>query len=256
MFIYKITVIPSNKIYVGLDTAPSYKMNRWKTHCKNANNKVKSKLYDEMNKYGIENCRVEIVEDNFTSIANLALAEIKYIKMLDSYASGLNSTCGGDGMGRHDLQKLNEEDISAIKKELGHSFSNYNKTVKWAGTTETDRQLMTQHLHTDEIYKKKSNTLKKFYERNPEEKQKKGKSIKLWQLENPDIMKENNRKNSLVGAAKVSKKLLVEFPDGCMLQYPSKSEFLRQTGQWANTIISKTNNGSSHNGYKAWEIND
>jgi endo-1,4-beta-mannosidase len=231
-------------------------MKRWKEHCKNATNNVKSKLYNEMNKHGIENCRVEIVEDNFDSVAKLALAEIKYIKIFDTYLKGLNSTCGGDGIGRHDLYKLNEKDILVIKEELGINFSNYNKNVKWAGTTKSDRQAMTQHLHTNEIYEKKSNTLKKFYERNPEEKHKKGKSIKSWQLENQELMKDNNRKNSLIGAEKVSKKLLVEFPDGRMLKYPSKSEFLRQTGQWANTIIAKTNKGSSHNGYKVWEIND
>ena len=39
-----------------------------------------------------------------------------------------------------------------------------------------------------------------------------------------------------------------------MLQYPSKSEFYRQTKQWAKTILEKTAIGEAHNGYKAWEI--
>ena len=38
-----------------------------------------------------------------------------------------------------------------------------------------------------------------------------------------------------------------------MLCYPSKSEFQRQTGQWAKTILEKTAKGISYNGYKAWE---
>ena len=49
------------------------------------------------------------------------------------------------------------------------------------------------------------------------------------------------------------KKLFVELPDGNMLYYSSKSEFQRQTGQWAKTILEKTSKGLSHNSYKAWE---
>lgn len=43
----------------------------------------------------------------------------------------------------------------------------------------------------------------------------------------------------LEGATKVSKKLLVESPNGDMLYYLSKSEFQRQTGLWAKTILKK-----------------
>jgi len=68
-----------------------------------------------MDKYGIENCLVEIVEDNFDSISKLVLAEIGYIKKFDSYKDGLNSTPGGDGMGKHLLHQLSDEDINKIK---------------------------------------------------------------------------------------------------------------------------------------------
>jgi len=63
----------------------------------------------------------------------------------------------------------------------------------------------------------------------------------------------NNIKNGLLGAAKVSVAILVEHPDGNMLQYKSKSEFARITGQVPKTVIEKTIKGKSHNGYKAWE---
>jgi len=253
MYIYKITVIPLNQCYIGFDTKPSYKLSRWRAHCRLATTHNNTKLYQAINKYGNKNCYVEVLEDNFYSIPQLALAEIDYIKKFDSYKNGLNSTPGGDGMGRHILHQLTDHDIINIKNALGDSFREYNKNIKWANTTEDERKELTKHLHTPEVYQKKSNTLKEFYKTNPEEKEKKKIGIVKWQQENYAQLCNNNKKNSLLGATKVSKKLLVEFPNGDMLYYPSKSEFHRQTGQWAKTILEKTAKGISYNGYKAWE---
>ena len=207
-----------------------------------------------MKYHGIENCTIEIIEDGFESIGKLALAEINYIKQYNSYRNGLNSTPGGDGLGSHDLARLTDNEIQEIKLVLSESFSEYNKNVKWANTTPSDRKNLTKHLHNEQIYKKKSNTLKKFYEANPDIKKNKGIGIKQWQLENKDQLQKTNRTNSLKGAAKVSKKLEVETEDGKMLYFKSKSEFQRQTGQWANTVLKKSKNGDFYNGYKAKEI--
>lgn len=256
MFIYKITVIPLNQVYIGFDTGPSYKLKRWKTHCQNSIKNPNTKLYRAMAEYGIDNCRIEIVEDNFESIVSLALAEINYIKHFNSYESGLNSTRGGDGLGRHILHLLSENDINLIKQSLGENFKDYNKNVKWANTSTEKRKELTSHLHTEEVYKKKSETLKKFYEHNPEVKKSKSIGIKKWQLENREILKERNRINGLKGAEANSKKLIVEKEDGTMLYFSSKSEFNRITGEWANTIIRKTADGSFYKGYKIKEINE
>ena len=254
MFIYKITVIPLNQVYIGLDTKPSYKLSRWKTHQEIANRNPKTKLHKAMANVSTADCKIEIVEEGFTSIVKLALAEIAYIKQFDSYKNGLNSTPGGDGLGVHDLYALTDVEILEIKKALGDSFRDYNKNIKWANTTIDSRKEQTKHLHTEEIYQKKSNTLKEFYKANPEIKKEKGKDIQRWQKENPDIVKAQNKINSLKGAAKVSKRLKVELETGEVLYYSSKSEFQRETGQWAQTVLKKTKNGEFHNGYKATEI--
>lgn len=256
MFIYKITVIPLNQVYIGFDTSPSYKLKRWKTHCKNYKTTPNTKLYKAMLEYGEKNCSVEIVEDGFTSFVSLALAEISYIEKFDSYKNGLNSTRGGDGLGRHMLHLLSEEDIRLIKNTLGENFKDYNNNIKWANTSAEDRKQLTSHLHTEEVYKKKSETLKKFYEYNPEMKQSKALSIKKWRAENKETLKAMNRINGLKGAEKTSKKLLVEKEDGTVLYFNSKSEFNRITGEWANTVIKKTKNGGFFKGYKIKEINE
>lgn len=253
MFIYKITVIPTNECYIGFDTAPSYKLARWKTHCRNAKSKLNTKLYKAMSAAGLENCKIEIIEDNFTSIVDLALAEINYIKKFNTYNTGLNSTTGGDGLGRHILHQLSDNDILKIKDALGNNLRNYNKTVKWANTSVEERKHLTKHLHTDEIYKKKSATLKEFYKANPEVRQEKSIGITKWQQENKEELKITNRINGRKGADKVSVKLKVEQADGKVLHFNSKSDFNRQTGQWAETVLRKTQQGKFHNGFKAWE---
>lgn len=254
MFIYKITVIPINQVYIGLDTKPSYKLSRWKSHCAESKNKCRTDLHKAMNLYGIKNCSLEILEDNFESLGQLALAEIKYIEQFNSYKNGLNSTPGGDGLGRHQLCQLSESEILKIKMSLGDNFRDYNKNIKWANTSIDDRKELTKHLHTEEVYRKKSETLKKFYVANPDIKAQKGEIIKQWQMQNLEKVKKQNKINSLKGAEKVSKKLKVALEGGEVLYFASKNEFRRQTGQWPDTIIKKTKQGLFHNGYKVWEM--
>lgn len=254
MYIYKITVLPLNQCYIGFDTAPSYKLKRWKTHCRNACKNPNTKLYRAISDHGIENCSIEIIEDNFTSFSTLALAEIAYIEKFNSYKEGLNSTRGGDGLGRRNLHLLSEHDVLLIKEALGQNFSEYNKNIKWADTSAVERKELTCHLHTQEVYRKKSETLKKFYEHNPDIKKSKGAGILNWQKNNRQKLIEQNKKSSLKGAAKVSVAIMVEFPDGKQVKYPSKSEFHRQTKLWPKTIIDKTSAGKNHLGYRAWEI--
>jgi hypothetical protein len=254
MFIYKITVIPLNQVYIGLDTKPSYKLSRWKNHQEESKSRAKTKLHKAIAEHGVENCSVEIVEDGFNSIGALALAEISYIKQYDSYKNGLNSTPGGDGLGKHDLVKLSEIEIYQIRLALSENFKEYNKNIKWANTTENERKELTKHLHTEDVYEKKSKTLKKFYEVNPDVKKDKGVAIKQWQAVNLEKLKKTNKINGAKGAAKVSKKIIVEKEDGTVLHFNSKSEFGRITGQWANTVIQKTKEGKFHNGYKAKEV--
>lgn len=253
MFIYKITI--NEKVYIGLDTKPMYKQSRWKTHCREA---VKSsntnKLYTAMRSTNPGSWKYEVLESGFESVSKLALAEIRYIKKFDSFHNGLNSTLGGDGIGQHNLTLLSDSEILKIKETLGERSRLYNKNVKWANTSETDRKELTKHLNTPEVYKKRSDTLKEFYKKFPESKKEKSIAIKKWCEQNPEKVKARNRINSAKGAAKVSKRIKVELETGEVLHYPSKSDFQRKTGQWVSTIIQKTQQGVFHNGYKIWEV--
>ena len=237
MFIYKITVIPLNQVYIGLDTKPVYKQARWKEHCRAAfKGQKKRKIHNAMREHGIEHCIYEVIDSDFNSIGSLALAEIKYIQQFDSYKNGLNSTPGGDGLGRANLSQLSAEEIQQIRNVLGSSFKEHNRK-KWLDTTSEQRKEMVKHAHTPEVNAKRRDTLRKYYDSTPGSKEAKSKGIVEWQQKNQDQLRKNNISNGLKGAAKVSKKLQVELPGGNMLYYPSKSEFQRQTGQWDKNIL-------------------
>ena len=254
MYIYKITVLPINAVYIGLDTKPSYKLNRWKSHSRESAGNRKSKLYDAMQKHGIDNCRIEILEDNIKTVGQLALLEIKYIDSYDSYRNGLNSSLGGDGLGRSNFASLSNDEMKEIRNILGSRLSEYNKNIKWAGTTPEQRKELTSHLHNDRVYAKKAETLKRYYQSNPDQRIKKYAAIKKWREQNPNQLKAICVAASESAAIKNRKKIKVAHPDGSIVIYDSYSEFNKRTGQSASYVLMKTDEGLSHNGYKAWRI--
>jgi hypothetical protein len=253
MFIYKITVVPLNQVYIGMDTELEYKKSRWKDHCRESKKDPKRKIHLAMKYHGIENCIYEVIDRGFTSLGQLALAEIKYIKTYDSYKNGLNSSRGGDGLGHKGWYKLSEEEMLLIKNTLGDHFREYNK-IKWANTTPEQRKEMLKPAFTPEVNARRAESLKEYYKSVPGATEYKINKILEWQKENKEEHKKIARANGAKGAAKVSKRLEVETEDGKMLYFLSKSDFQRQTGQWAETILRKTKEGKFHNGYKAKEV--
>lgn len=206
-----------------------------------------------MKKYGIENCRYEVIEDGFTSLGKLALAEIAYIEKFNSYVDGLNSSRGGDGLGHHNWKLLSEDELGQIREALGNHFRDYNKK-KWADTTPEQRKDMVRPAFTPEVNKRRAASLKEYYKATPEAVDYKINKLLEWQENNKNLHRAIVQVNGAKGAAKVSKKLKVETETGQVLYFSSKQEFNRVTGQWANTVIKKTKQGQFHNGYKVIEL--
>lgn len=256
MFIYMITA--NDKKYIGFDSHPVYKNKRWKTHCSHAMSGSKLQVHQEMNMAGIENCTYEILEDGFDNILELAVAEIKYIKKFDTKTNGLNSTYGGDGIGTHNLTKLSKEDLELVLTQLSNNLSDYNNDIKWAGTTAAERKHLTSHLHNDEIYKQKGDTLRETYKARPELVEQRSKSLSAyWNRIDDDTKKDRvkiNKSNGMLGAKKVSKKVKIILPSGEEKLYESKSAFAKEHGYIINTILEKTAQGLTHKGYRGWVI--
>jgi hypothetical protein len=253
MFIYKITVLPLNKSYIGLDTSASYKQARWKSHCRDSVHNPKGKLHQAMHQYGINNCNYEIIEDNFSSVADLALAEIRYISEYNSYNDGLNSTVGGDGLGKHDLTKFTDDEILAIRTSLGLKWKLYN-IDKWKNTSLLQRADMMQHLYTPEVINKRIITQKLYYAADPRAKEKHSAGLVKYIAENKDSHADNARKNGPKSIAKCAKQLTVQKEDGTIIIYASISSFTRETGIIFSTLKSNSSDTHYFNGYKIIKI--
>ena len=110
-YIYKITNLINNKVYVG-KTSHINLNQRFQEHIQDSRKKHREKrpLYDAFNKYGIENFQIELLE----KVADDALAvqqEQYWIKQLNSYigfpnSNGYNATLGGDGTRIYDYTLL------------------------------------------------------------------------------------------------------------------------------------------------------
>lgn len=92
-YIYKITNIKNNKIYIGKTNRTIEE--RFKEHCKDYKKRdyEKRPLYAAMRKYGAENFSIELVEET----DNPEEREKYWIEHYGSFKNGYNATLGGDG---------------------------------------------------------------------------------------------------------------------------------------------------------------
>lgn len=93
-YIYKITNNINQKSYIGLTYFSVEK--RWKEHISDSKKSNPEKyLYRAMQKYGIENFSIEVIEECNNSI--LMEKEIYYIEKYETFYKGYNQTLGGEG---------------------------------------------------------------------------------------------------------------------------------------------------------------
>lgn len=96
-FIYKITNLQNNKVYIG-QTSTSLER-RFRQHQIAAFTlQLKRPLYNAMRKYGIENFKIDLLEE--VAPTEVSAREQFYIKLYESFAplgKGYNATRGGEG---------------------------------------------------------------------------------------------------------------------------------------------------------------
>lgn len=105
-YIYKITNLINQKAYIG-KTINSIE-ERWKEHKKEAmRQRAENRpLYKALNKYGVENFSIELVEE--VDVKNLSEREIYWIGYYHTYTEGYNATLGGDGKILYDYDLIAE----------------------------------------------------------------------------------------------------------------------------------------------------
>ena len=136
--IYCVTNIQNGKMYIG--QAKNFHKRKTR-HLYSMNNKQKdfssynTYIHRAMRKYGIENFSWRILEDNVSDDA-LAMLEMVYIDMFDTYNLGYNSTHGGEGSFgfRHteeNKQRIAESNrVRGVSEETKKKISESNKGKK------------------------------------------------------------------------------------------------------------------------------
>lgn len=93
MYIYKITNIITNKVYIGRTTRSIEQ--RFREHCTAAAKGYRQHLYQSMRQYGVENFKVEQI-DQASSIEELSQKEAYWTEYYQSYYTGYNMTFAGE----------------------------------------------------------------------------------------------------------------------------------------------------------------
>ena len=129
-YIYKITNLINNKIYIGKTLQTIEK--RFKEHCKDYLKREEEKrpLYSAMKKYGINNFKIEQVEECDENLIDER--ERYWIEYYDSFKNGYNATLGGDGK-------------AYVNRQL--VINTYNETQNCAKTAELCK------IHITTVYK-------------------------------------------------------------------------------------------------------
>lgn len=106
--IYCISNKINNKLYIGKTTYATIEQ-RFKEHCRDCKRIIYEKrpLYSAMNKYGIENFEISLIEE--VELSQLEKREQYWIEYYDSYHNGYNATLGGDGRILYDYNLFIED---------------------------------------------------------------------------------------------------------------------------------------------------
>jgi len=153
MYIYKITNLKNNKIYIG-KTINIKK--RWERHQYLASTGTKRHLYNAMRYYGVENFTIDVVETCLDEMADDR--ERFWIEKTKSYKKeiGYNKSRGGEGGNTWELNDHKEQTSKKI------SSSNKGKTVSQETRDKISNSSKGKKLTEKQKYKI-SNTLKSKY---------------------------------------------------------------------------------------------
>ena len=139
MFVYKITNIINNKVYIGITKNIKSRFAYHKTRFNKQNKKeyLEKPLYKAFRKYGIENFKFEVLFENLTDeeAANKEIELIAEYKSL-SHENGYNITKGGNYRAikgeEVNTAVLTEQDVLDIRNRVsnGETIKNVYKDYK------------------------------------------------------------------------------------------------------------------------------
>lgn len=185
--VYVIENKINNTKYIGKTSRELNK--RWNEHKSDAKFKKHIYLYRAMNKYGIDNFEIRILEkikSNNLEEFNYKLSELEkdYITKFDTYKNGYNETLGGDGSSGYQISEIHKQAISKAHKGIPLSEEHKLKITLFMNS---DKNTNRGIIRSDEFRLQKSKSMmgKMVGENNP-----------MYGKKRPDLA-ERNLKSSI-----------------------------------------------------------
>ncbi len=140
MWIYKITNIQNNKVYIGQTIKPIEQ--RFQNHISSSlNGRLDSHLARAIRKYGKENFKIEII-DVAQDQDELSRKEQYWIRYYNSVENGYNETDTGFKCGGNTYQSKTDEEMEVIKNKI--------RTTKIGGQNPMARKIKRTNIITGE----------------------------------------------------------------------------------------------------------
>lgn len=216
MYVYKITNILNNKVYVGITSRTIEE--RFKEHKYKINERKHLHLYSSMIKYGKENFKVEELE-KCNSLEELFERERVWIEFTKSNIPkfGYNNTNGGEG-----FEKIKTDDLRILElyKE-NRSYIKTSKILNYSPST-VRRRLISMGEKLDRGYSNYSKEVLKLYQTPYTIKD----ICNILDLSNKTVMKildENNiERHTFYKSVPEMEEILKEYKNGVILMDLSK----------------------------------
>jgi group I intron endonuclease len=166
--IYKIINKENGLVYIGC-TIYSLKK-RFNEHIHRCfKTDYKSKLYNSIKKYGVENFVIELIDECDLNI--IYETEKKYIEQYDSFKNGLNSTLGGEGcLGYTHSPEIRKKISEKIKNGDSHKGKTYDELYGERADEEKEKRRLSVKnkwvTMSDDDKKKRSNSSRKSAQKN------------------------------------------------------------------------------------------
>lgn len=257
MFIYKIENTINHKVYIGQDSKSSSKNYRWKSHQNSITSNSNTHLVNALKKYGLDNFDYSVVYD-FTGILNrnssfhriiLDWYETQTIEFYNSYETGYNMTRGGDGVKIDSYDRYTEDIKNKRISELS-KWAKEQNDIKWSTNRVQSLEKLHETLHTEEVYEKKSMSMKKYWNDNTIDKTNQLRGLKnQWiELDKNERRKRTERGNGLFCAKEY---LLIDENFNEYITSDIKG-FCSTRGLEPTTLRSRARN-KSNKLYKGWK---
>lgn len=241
MFIYKATSKTTQKIYIGQSSQTlQERINQHKSHAYSS--QYNYHFHNAIRKYGIEDFIFEIIEDNIKTYEELNDREKFWIAYYDSYYNGYNSTLGGEGRQTRDdemILKLFSE--GKTTKEICE-ITGYNR-----GTVYKSYRL---NKINNEVWKRKSQSLKERCSRPVEQYSLTGDFIKTWESAT-ECGKAFGSQGLISALCRQEKSILSAY--GFLFKYADDP---RDISEWVDRLKNKKNSGRPKKAIEQYDSNN